>query len=340
MKYSNKNSWQQSPNRVGYLDTLRLIATIAVILLHTSSGCFNVCQDMGCDVLANDFYRHACSLGVPVFVMISGSLFLNPRKDTSYSILFMKYVKRIFFALLVFGFPMCILEIVMTGGSLLDAVPNFLTGHSWSHMWYLYMLIGLYLLTPIIKPMICHASVGTINTALIVLFIMSSLLPTINNYNVEIEGWMKLPPYIFMYILGYYLTHLETWRINRWHCLVALILYLAIVSMKEIVGLQFATEHTSYSELNTIFGATALFLLAKRLNLNWKNAKKTTPYLFAVYLVHPIFLNIAYKKLYIYPNTIGSPWITCLLFTVAAFVLSLLTGYLLKRLPPFNKHIL
>lgn len=47
---------------------------------------------------------------VPLFVMISGALFLNPAKHVDFVLLCRKYVKRIVWALLVFGLPMCFIE--------------------------------------------------------------------------------------------------------------------------------------------------------------------------------------------------------------------------------------
>ena len=55
---------------------------------------------------------------------------------------------------------MCLIETYFSkqGGGEINSSIHFATGHSWAHMWYLYMLIGLYLITPVIKPFVVKAS--------------------------------------------------------------------------------------------------------------------------------------------------------------------------------------
>ena len=93
-----------------------------------------------------------------ISVELIGALLLSPERDTSYKAIFKKYLRRIFWALLIFALPMTLSESFLEnrGESILytlyDGVTDWLRGHSWAHLWYLYMLIGIYLITPIIKP--------------------------------------------------------------------------------------------------------------------------------------------------------------------------------------------
>ena len=60
------------------------------------------------------------------------------------------------------------------------------------------------MITPIIKPFAINATDKEIWMALGVLFILSSLLPTMNQYGAGMTGYMMLStPYIFIYLLGY-----------------------------------------------------------------------------------------------------------------------------------------
>ena len=70
-------------------------------------------------------------------------------------------------------------------------------------MWYLYMLIGLYLITPIIKPFVVKASDRDWLAALGLLFVLSSLFPTLNAMGAGLRGYMFFStPYLFIYLLG------------------------------------------------------------------------------------------------------------------------------------------
>lgn len=106
--------------RISYINTLRLICALSVVLLHTSAGLLDNTLVAEQNLFVFGFYKDITQFSVPVFVMISGCLFLNPNKVVSYKVLLKKYVRRIALALFVFGFPMCLIEALyseMGGGN-------------------------------------------------------------------------------------------------------------------------------------------------------------------------------------------------------------------------------
>ena len=70
-----------------YLDVLRILACVAVIAFHIT-GIWN-----GRAAL---LYKNMLLFHVPVFVMISGSLFLNPDHESSLSTLYKKNILLIY----------------------------------------------------------------------------------------------------------------------------------------------------------------------------------------------------------------------------------------------------
>lgn len=98
-------------NRLSYISNLRAIATISVVFLHTSAGLLDnktfdnqtVRFSLACE-------KYLLEYAVPLFVLISGALFFNPDKQVTYSRILQKNVRRIAFALLLFGLPMCFIE--------------------------------------------------------------------------------------------------------------------------------------------------------------------------------------------------------------------------------------
>ena len=96
---------------------------------------------------------------IPCFLMITGCLLLDPKKDINFNKI-KKYLIRIIGALAIFGFTFCFIENIFNHG--FNNIPNLLyksfinliTGNSWSHMWYLYMLIGIYIITPILRTFV------------------------------------------------------------------------------------------------------------------------------------------------------------------------------------------
>ncbi len=78
-------------NRTIYFDYLRVFATAAVILLHVAAFNWLSTDVNGYDWKVFNFYDSIVRWGVPVFVMISGALFLG-RDDISIK----KYILSIF----------------------------------------------------------------------------------------------------------------------------------------------------------------------------------------------------------------------------------------------------
>ena len=63
--------------RKTYCDYLRLIATFAVVVLHVAAFNWENTDVNGIEWQTFNFYNSIVRWGVPIFVMISGSLFLN-----------------------------------------------------------------------------------------------------------------------------------------------------------------------------------------------------------------------------------------------------------------------
>ncbi|MCR5535757.1 MAG: acyltransferase family protein [Bacteroidaceae bacterium] len=322
-----------------YFDALRLLATFAVVVIHTSSSFCDMDNPPSCsNLFFFTFYHDIASFAVPVFVMISGALFLSPERDTSYPILLRKYVRRIVLALVVFGLPMCLMEAVFSHEPIAGAFCNLLVGHSWTHMWYLYMLIGLYMLTPFVKPLIKVESRRTVEVVLLVLFLMSSVLPMLKGYGVPLEGWMLLgTPFIFYYILGYYLAFLEELRFGPVACLLIFLLLPATVTAT-FFGL--LPEHMIVcADVPVVIGAAGLFLFFKRMDFHWPMATACYPYCFAIYLVHPFFINVARKVLHVDLIAYAHSFISVPVACVFLFALSLIVSWVLRKIPFMQKVV-
>lgn len=325
--------------RIKYINSLRLVATLCVVFLHTSAGMLVKGSFEGNSEFWLSCYKFIMQFSVPLFVMISGALFLNPNKEASFQILIRKYVKRIALALLVFGLPMCLIEVYFNqSGGVMKGFANFLTGHSWDHMWYLYMLLGLYLITPIIKPFVVKATGRDWMMALGILFVLSSLLPTLNDMGVGITGYMiASTPFPFIYLLGYWLCWKASFKVfvNKPFLITIILLCLGIIVLKCYwrFGLY------GYADPVVICLASSMFLLFKSLDVNWNLANRLAPYCFGIYLVHPVFINFAYKFIGVEADLVV-PIYNFIGFFMLFVVLSLCSTYILMKIPFLKKHVL
>ncbi len=335
----------------GYIHVLRVVATLAIILLHAATGgIFEQYSKIGGVIACTSIiYKHTMEWAVPAFVLISGAIFLSPHKNIGYNILFSKYVRRIVLALVVFGLPMTLSENLLEMGVhqplllLFTSVKEWVCGCSWAHLWYLYMLIGLYLVTPIVKQFLNNATDSDIRIALVVMFFASSLLPVMKSYGVHIEGYMIIQtPFIFIYMLGYYLQ----WRtddavLKRYTSLTVMIFLLALVSI--VARVCCGVRIYGYIDPACIFMAASLFVLLKQNNASSLIAQRLSPYCFCVYLIHTVFINLSYKILHITPVGVmgdASCAITIPMFSVVFALLSFVAAYVLMKVPILKKYVL
>ena len=114
---------------------------------------------------------------MPVFLVISGYLFLNPCREMGLGRMLTKYCRRIVLALILFGVPYGCLELLAAEGRFRPGMPGeafvkVLRGQSWSHMWYLYLILLLYAVTPLLKRVLKAVPRWAVGAAALVLLIL------------------------------------------------------------------------------------------------------------------------------------------------------------------------
>lgn len=195
-----------------FLDKLRVAATCAVVLLHTVTGVVDH-TDMSGLLWEKRVLLTVVDLVcwcVPLFLMISGYLFLNPERELSFRKMATKYCRRVVLALFLFGVPYACLELTAQEKGFRMGMPGegflmVLRGQSWSHMWYLYLILFLYLLTPALRLLLGKLPRAGVYGLLAALFAGSSVLPFVK----RLTGLEQLPAlpddliYLFYYLCGF-----------------------------------------------------------------------------------------------------------------------------------------
>ena len=139
-----------------HLDYLRVFASIAIILLHVTAQNMNYVELAGTGWNIYNICNSASSWGVPVFVMISGALFI-PREIPTKT-LYQKYILRMAIAYVVWSAFYAIVDpignLIFTEGyhiTFVEIIGNFISGAV--HLWFLPMIIALYMCIPLIKQL-------------------------------------------------------------------------------------------------------------------------------------------------------------------------------------------
>lgn len=206
--------------KIGWVTSLRAIACIAIVLLHVVGGW--VGQDFG-QLAGIRLFLDGIAVqvmvrwAVPCFVMLSGFLLLNPDKQMPIEKIW-KYTSRIFAVLLTFGLVYCFLENIMSIDMsipqlVFSSIKNLVEGKSWSHMWYVYMIAGMYLVTPVLRAFVRQSDDRTAKCVLLVLMVCTIVVPTVNKFfGIEIVTLIPISScYVFYYLAGWYISK---WQIQ------------------------------------------------------------------------------------------------------------------------------
>ena len=161
------------PNRTLYFDILRILATFAVIFLHSACASWDM-DNFSFDWNVRNIYDSAVRWCVPVFVMISGALFLNPEKHISIKKLYTKNIVRIITAFFLWGTIYAAYNFFINNDhNLIGFVLNILYGQF--HFWFLFMIVGVYISIPILRQ-IAQNKTAT-KYFLIMAFVFTFILP-------------------------------------------------------------------------------------------------------------------------------------------------------------------
>ncbi len=332
-------------NTIPYLDLLRFIAISCVLLLHIISGITDtIPEQMTTDQLGvYHFLKSLCTVGVPLFFMISGTLFLNPEKNLTLKALFQKYLRKIVLALLLFGTFFAIMELVIVTGTFSFAFIgqgfiNTLCGNSWAHMWYLFALIGLYLFLPLLKAFTANVDKQTYFYLLVLLFAIGSLIPTLETA-LDLKFGFMMPitgVCLFYYMCGYYIhTYVGKKSSYQKIALAILVAFVLILFYNCFVSDNY---YWSYESPVIIGMSVCIYYLASCQSKECSICSGLRDYYFGMYLVHTVFLNVAYKWFHVTPLMFGG-YILLPVFFLGTFVLSLVAAWVMKKIPLLGKYV-
>jgi surface polysaccharide O-acyltransferase-like enzyme len=289
---------------------------------------------------------------VPAFVMITGVLFLNPEKNITLERILKRYFLRIILAIIVFGVPYCFMEIFFNNNFSFKlnqigiAALNVIQGKSWDHMWYLYMIAGLYLFIPLIKIFVVNATKNVIKYTLVVLFIFTSVIPSLESI-LPYKFGIYIPInsiYVFYLLLGYYIHYNRIEIKNRILFVLIIVYVLFVIFMpfnKNFVSLENGGHIilTGYNSPIVVMVTVGIFCLLYQKDKKNKIMDAIAPMCFGIYLIHTLFINFLYKFIKITPEKY--PLIIVIILTsILTILLSLCFSYLARKIKIIRLYLL
>ena len=348
---------EKENNRILYFDILRIIACFAVITIHLCAQWFDILTLQAKSWMVLNIYDGFARAAVPIFVMISGALFLNPEKNVELSVLLKKNVLRIAVAFVFWSGVYSIMD-RLQGVRMRDIMFGFLSGHN--HLWFLYMIAGLYLVTPLLRKL--TESEKLIKYFLILWFLFSVLLTTaeagVSYFKSYFPHWIDViqeaanvnlvTGYVGYYVLGHFLHRREFSRKER--CVIYTLGILGAASTVVFTYLYSrrtgALDMSFYNNmaLGVMLESTAIFVFFKyhapqqKDNAFQKLITAAAICSFGIYLVHMLVIQIVQKvlpfELNVRPLAVFIP-----IYAVAVFLISFAITFILKKIPSVNRFI-
>lgn len=345
---------QRNSSRIAYLDNLRAIAAFVVVLVHVAAQNWYSVDISSLTWMIFNLFDSAGRWVVPVFVMVSGVVFLN--KTTPVKVIFTKYVLRLVTAYVFWSLVYAVAE----GGDTQTILMNILLGHF--HMWFIPMMIGLYLCIPVYKKITEDDSVTRYFIALS--FCISFFIPhvillikdfgpgLINALVISAEpnfGSIKMSMmlgYSSYFVLGYYLNKVEFSRKQqRIIYVLGIAGYLATVLMTHFASQHgLSPNHNYYNEftVNNFFQAVAVFVFFKYHSRSEVKPNKVCAAVsrasFGIYWVHALIMELLDEKLLI--NTLSFfPALSVPGISIVVFVISFLISWVIGKVPFIKRYI-
>ena len=336
--------------RTNYYSYLRAMACAAIVLLHTVDSAV-LMYDGQISVTARTVSMavvYCMMWAVPAFVMVTGALLLDPAREIPMKKLYGKYVLRIVLALFLFALVFRIFDLGMnheafTVGSVLTGLWNALTGKSWAHLWYLYLIIGLYLLLPAYRKISEHSSDKEIRYLLGIYALFLSLLPLTKLFGVETAFYLHVSTiYPFYLFLGWAIAA-DKIRISRSNGWILLLLgTLGLISttvLRYRGGMEDLQALLNYSSFYVIMMCMGIMPLMKGTEGRDGGISKILLAIdkssFGIYLIHMIFLRLILRYWEVNPYSYG--WWMMILIWLGVFLVSWLCIALLKKIPGLKK---
>lgn len=337
--------------RILYLDCLRVLATFTVVILHTASQTWHITDVHSYHWQVLNIYDSIVRFTVPIFVMISGALFLDNNKVLNIRNLYTKNIFRIVTAF-IFWSALYAVVYYKPGNGLSSLITSFLKGHY--HLWFCYMIIGLYIITPLLRKITAdsQSTLYFLILSLICTFVLPTIIDITNSTTLTAmfakTKWHFTLGFSSYFICGYYLCKVELSK-KQQHFIyfLGLLGFLSTILISSFVALQKGKPFGYYENftINVMLESISVFVFFKYKISNLHFSQKSQKMIsilsscsFGIYLVHILVLD-SLEKLGLYTLSFNAI-ISVPIIALTVFLISFIISAVIHRIPVLKKYII
>lgn len=348
-----------SSKRTFSLDILRILSAFFVVMIHVSTEYIGMYEVTSSEFVVANLWDCISRFSVPMFVMISGALFLTREGAIDTKRIWLHNILRIIILFFVWGFAyyafqsICIWKYDFLHQGFVRTLNGIAFGSF--HLWFLGMIAGIYVIAPLVKEWLDKAEKKSIEYFLLIFFLFCILTNTLRtflqssmvNQYLDTFNLFCVAGYLGYFVLGYYL---KTYSIPKKVGIVLASLIPVDICINLCVSMWISRKEGAYDcgiydsfGLFTFLICVALFWLFSQIPEDKESLKKAGKFvanlskdMLGVYVVHMMILDYLSSKGVL--EVLASPaWA----FVVCAvvFLISTLISALLRRIPFVGRYL-
>jgi surface polysaccharide O-acyltransferase-like enzyme len=347
----NPSAW------IGYGDLMRVLACIAVVALHTSAWVLFFDADLGQGTWQfNNILSACCRWCVPLFVMLSGAIFLDQPAAGSSRAFIRKRVKRV-------GIPLIFWSLFyfawndysrMQEFSLKNDLLLLLKGQPHYHLYFLFVMVGLYAITPRLTAWQDRSAKRSQLVNAIIILAVTSIAVTMGKLlSVRTaNAFTFFIPFVGYYLIGFQLRHI---RLNAGRLALAGLLFIAAclitINESQIIAQISWAKDPKFFDLFYVYCNPVIVVMSACVFLMisnswmarkiangeqlgsrglWRVTGRTT---FGIYIIHPIVLDFNCAIYYWYLHLPRIAWLETTVLACFTVGGSFMVVYLLMKVP-------
>jgi surface polysaccharide O-acyltransferase-like enzyme len=277
--------------------------------------------------------------------MISGALLLSNPTQLTLIELFKKRSLRLLIPIIFWTFVYIVFQTYTSREFNLTLVAeNIIAGKPYYHLWYLYMIIGMYLFAPFMQPIVSGLDSSSLRILISCCFVVASI-ESLSGSSSSSIFLSRFVPFIGYFLAGYYLLNHGHSLSNRllWLSLIASGLLIAVGTgaLLPVVGQRSWKIMYTYLNPIVIIMSLCIFLIFMKQNIalliHPGLLQRIATVSLGVYVIHPLWLWVL-GKFKISPFLIH-PLIGIPITTLLAFTLSLASASLMARVPVLKRTV-
>lgn len=352
-------------NNTLYLNRIRIFASLFVIIIHVCALFFYSYPVNSQVWIISTFYNCLARAAVPLFVFVSGAIYLNEDKQITLKKIFLSIFRFVVIFFIWDFLYLCVDSFVINGitftfTGVINIVKNIINYKY--HLWYILSYITLLALTPILRLICKKENKKQVKYLLLLFFICTCVIQMVNfllnlcggsSYFIKLIQYFlgvidlvnigKITNLIILFISGWYFSVFEfkneiKWvRILKWGIGI-LVPIITIILCLHTNKNGFEAISNYYFLPNYIL-TICIFLSFRYSKLSNKKNKffdLVGNNTFCIYLVHVLIIDLIYKFFNVFlVNNCKPIWLIFIIpiYVIITYLLSLLFSMLINILP-------